>query len=118
MFPTGDEQINHVENWIDTLDPSTGNTYYYNRLTRVTQVRFTEIQHDGFHTDLRKTNMMDFALKIGGFSRKTIDFSLKIGGISRKTIDFVWKLEVYCTENDWFCRSVGGQFSVEMKILQ
>jgi hypothetical protein len=32
-----DEQINHIENWIATVDPASGQTYYYNRLTRVTQ---------------------------------------------------------------------------------
>ena len=32
-----DEQVNHSENWMATVDPASGRTYYYNRLTRVTQ---------------------------------------------------------------------------------
>ncbi len=42
-----DEQINHIENWIATVDPASGQTYYYNRLTRVTQWEDPALDHTG-----------------------------------------------------------------------
>ena len=42
-----DEQINHIENWIATVDPASGQTYYYNRLTRVTQWEEPSADHTG-----------------------------------------------------------------------